>query len=264
MSIDLTANCVAHYKMNDNAASAVVIDSQGFSNGTAQQNTNLLDTVGKVGGALTFNGASDYVETTLLATNFQDSFSINLWCKPNDGQPVISNPLFGMGNTPQAHSCYIGLTTEGRVYFSLDDATMQSLVLTSGILFSNGTQAWNMLTFVVEETTGSTATVYLYLNGTFIANVINDNVMDSFLGLNPRIGRGRIGGVYNYFAGSIDNVMIFNKALSAEEITYLYNFGLGTEALAESYDDIIDEAIFDTVNGISFTEGTSVEGVFFL
>lgn len=59
-------NIVAHYKMNDNADNTTVLDNMGFSNGTAQQNTSALHTDGKILGALTFNGTSDYVATSAM------------------------------------------------------------------------------------------------------------------------------------------------------------------------------------------------------
>ena len=52
---------IAHYKLNDNLATDVVIDETGNNNGTAQQNTEDISTVGKINGALTFNGSSDFI-----------------------------------------------------------------------------------------------------------------------------------------------------------------------------------------------------------
>ena len=60
---DLDANKVAHFKFDDNAASKVVVDEKG-TNGTAQQNTSVLHTDGRIGGALTFNGSLDYIPVT--------------------------------------------------------------------------------------------------------------------------------------------------------------------------------------------------------
>ena len=55
--------------MNDNAASTVVLEASGNGrNGTAQQNTITLHTTGKIDGALTFNGTSDYVNVGVALT----------------------------------------------------------------------------------------------------------------------------------------------------------------------------------------------------
>ena len=60
--IDLLSSCVGHWKMNDNEATTVVLDASGNGHdGTALQNTSVLHTTGKIDGALTFNGTTDYV-----------------------------------------------------------------------------------------------------------------------------------------------------------------------------------------------------------
>ena len=60
--LNLLSSCTGHWTMNDNAASTVVLDSSGLGhNGTAMRNTSILHTTGKIDGALTFNGTTDYV-----------------------------------------------------------------------------------------------------------------------------------------------------------------------------------------------------------
>ena len=61
---------IAHYPMNDNAASTTVLDTTGNHNGTSARNTNSsgFTTAGKLGPAghqaLTFNGTTDGVAIT--------------------------------------------------------------------------------------------------------------------------------------------------------------------------------------------------------
>jgi hypothetical protein len=51
---------IGHWKMNDDAATKVVVDSSANGNdGTAQQNTEDINVTGKINGALSFNGTSD-------------------------------------------------------------------------------------------------------------------------------------------------------------------------------------------------------------
>jgi len=64
----LDNSLVAHFKMNDDAASTDVVDSSDSGHtGTAQQNTEDLSTDGlatNTNAALSFNGTSDYIETS--------------------------------------------------------------------------------------------------------------------------------------------------------------------------------------------------------
>ncbi|GAI12163.1 unnamed protein product, partial [marine sediment metagenome] len=82
---------VAFYTFNDDTNSTVVIDTQGYSNGTftdatGDPNTDAHATTGKINGALDFDGTDDYVDTgNTFESTFQDSFSISLWIKPDDG-----------------------------------------------------------------------------------------------------------------------------------------------------------------------------------
>jgi hypothetical protein len=87
MSIDLRANCVARYKLDDCAITKTVLDSSGNGyHGTSVRNTSLMAIAGKVGGALSFNGTSDYIIadtrlTQLFAPTYRDSFSVSLLFK---------------------------------------------------------------------------------------------------------------------------------------------------------------------------------------
>jgi hypothetical protein len=79
--------CVMQLKMNDIARSTAVIDSQGLVTAIAVRNTQVMSVEGKFGGALNFNGTSDYIDTgqPLL---FNDSFTTSVWVQPTDGQPA--------------------------------------------------------------------------------------------------------------------------------------------------------------------------------
>lgn len=226
---DIYADCIYHLKMNDDAASTVVIDSKLLSNGTSIRNTSLMHVDGKVSGALDFNGVSDYViipsfVVEEVQTVLNDSFTISMLVKPDDGQPDISNCLWGLGNHPQANTIHFGLTVEGKVFFGYDDNAMQSLNLLSSVLFSDGAQTqWNMITLVVEKTGLNTVTAYLYFNGILDTLTPDGTNMSSFIASSDSwIGRGTVSSVLYYFSGLIDDVMIFNRALTAAEVLFLY------------------------------------------
>ena len=64
---DMAAYCVGHWKMNDNAANTDVLDGSGnghngtFNDATGNPNTSAHHIVGKIDGALIFDGTNDYV-----------------------------------------------------------------------------------------------------------------------------------------------------------------------------------------------------------
>jgi len=67
----------------------------------------------------------------------------------------------------------------------------------------------------------------LYINATNVATSTDTDAMGTN-SANLIIG-ARKQGLGHFFDGQIDNVMIFNRALSQVEIDALYNGGAGTE-----------------------------------
>lgn len=230
---ELEQYCVAQYKMNDNTGSATVIDSKAYSNGIAQQNTSALHTTGKIGGALSFNGTSDYIDANdTFESVFQSSFTINLWCKPTDGQPSASQYLLGLEDLGPSMYIDIKLSTTGS--FVCDYENVYSWVRAeSSSSLSDGQQDWIMITMVVKEVSETTAKIVFYKNDSLDkdGDIRTINLNDYDCDYNIFIGNFNDNGEPDsYFAGSLDNVMIFNKALSSIEIQELYNNGKGRES----------------------------------
>ena len=84
----------------------------------------------------------------------------------------------------------------------------------------------NMYTTVITET-GSDTTIDLYMNGVLVGTMTAAKTMASFaMTQNLYLGAGNINGTPGYFlSGSLDDVMIFNKALTQAEIAALYGIG---------------------------------------
>ena len=264
--------CVAHYKMNDCARNKTVADSRETSNGTAQRNTNLLSVDGKVGGALQFDGSSDYVDTNkTFQDTFRDSFTMSLWVKPTDGRPPeIQRFLcheYDDESTPYGiNDVSISLGIDGRIfatYFAKD----KSLYAYFEDVLPNGVNPWIMITVVITKLAPSIAKLELYRNG-IMQHYIDDTGIRSDIEMtdytNPvslplgaeiyDYGNGPI--VNQFFSGLLDNVMIFNRALTAVEITYLYNAGAGSETLEDvPVLENIAENIKQTINGITIAAG---------
>lgn len=234
--IDLTANCVAHYKMNDDAASTVVIDSQGHSNGTAQQNTEDLTTTGKVNDALTFNGTSDYINTNSdFKSVFQSDFSISAWIKPTDGQPSVDKGIFGTFDSSPLSGVNLYISTVGgeiKFYYSVGS---EYKTITASSLLDDGQETWHFLVAIAEQVTSTTVKLSIYFDGDLAKTDTFTCDMGDFSGLETLfIGQMNFNGnpiAEEYFEGDIDNVMVFDRVLSQSEIDFLYSNGNGTEHL---------------------------------
>ncbi len=215
--MNLRANCISHWKMNDNAANKTVVDSSSNGNdGEAQQNTEDLHTDGKINGALTFNGTSDFIDTGLKASEIHDSnkFSICLWVKI---KTIAANDIFYCSDEGGADRFY--LITRGTDFgIGLSD-WMENF---TDINFVADT--WYFLVVVLDGTTG-----YVYKDGGLVAS--QPGITVTLPTVNTiKLGAGSTGTSYNLHC-EMDAVMIFNKALTEEEIAFLWNEGNGREYL---------------------------------
>ncbi|MBA7630952.1 hypothetical protein ES703_38479 [subsurface metagenome] len=222
--VNMAASCVGHWPMNDNDGETQVDDISGNNNhGTAQQITSDLHTDSgdppDLNGALAFNGSSDYIATPM--TNFPAGAaarSASLWIQwdGSSGYRVI----FGYGDNASGAKLFGAfLDSSGNLYF-WNDYQNAANNYDTGIDIASG--EWTHIVLTYDGTN-----VKAYKNAAWVDTTARalDTVLEA-----SAIGRNAWSGSF-YFAGSIDNVMIFDKALSQEEISYLYNNGDGTETI---------------------------------
>jgi hypothetical protein len=214
MSVDegaLTPYCVGHWKMNDNAAGTTVADSSGKgNNGIAQQNTENLHTAGKIDGALSFNGTSDYVDVgNVIGTG---AYTKAAWIKRDAGDyynNIISSSAASHHLwAPYTLSFRLAAGHSGR-WFAVQDSVPLD------------TDTWYFVAVTYNPAVNSGQMV-LYKNATQVGSA--NGVPAQAGGVNTYIGRFGNG---NGLKGAIDNAMIFNRALTADEITALYNAAVG-------------------------------------
>ncbi|HEY7338162.1 MAG TPA: DUF2341 domain-containing protein, partial [Bryobacteraceae bacterium] len=89
------ANYQLVYHLADNAANTTVTDAANQLNGTSQANTSAKHATGKIGGALTFNGTSDYVQASSSKAP-PDRVTLEAWYDPNSSSACRA---FGLGGT---------------------------------------------------------------------------------------------------------------------------------------------------------------------
>jgi hypothetical protein len=233
------SHCVGHWKMNDNDANTTVVDSSGngnhgIFNDANDPNTNAHSVPGKINGALTFDGIDDFVDVVdVVGTG---AYTKVAWIR-RDANDAYSNIVSGDTGSHAfwAPSSYSSKLSAGHNYDW--DIVQDSNVLDPDI--------WHHVAVTYDLDSG---TMVLYKNGVQV---------DSATGVGPSPASattyiGRYDGGFN-FKGSIDNVMIFDRALTAEEIGVLYNGGSGTEIIngGEVEGDINNDGI---VNFLDFAE----------
>ncbi len=235
--IDLTGVCVAHYKLNDNSPSTVVVDSQGFSNGTSQRNTEDFTTAGRVNRALDFNGIDDYVNANnSFESTLQADWTINIWINLN-GDDIEGCFKYGSSDAPSNNEIVIFVNSvgvhKGKLTLNFYANSYQVVVVEPTPSFADGDTDWKMVTIIGHADTGYCD---IYINSIFRATGTRPGVdfADYDNGLDFFIGARNTNGVAAQFCSCVlDDLGIFNKTLNQPEIDFLYNNGNGTEDLTE-------------------------------
>ncbi|GAI98050.1 unnamed protein product, partial [marine sediment metagenome] len=210
----LPASMAGFWKMDDNAANKTVIDSSGNGNdGTSQQNTDILSTTGRIDGALTFNGTSDYVDVgPVIGTG---AYTKVAWVKRASGDfynnmisSDVSSHFFWIPSS-RSFKLTAGHNTD---YYIVQDSVQLDV------------DVWYHVAVTFDPTGGD---MVLYKNGVAIDSATGAPTQ------NPSnatyIGRYMNG--YN-FGGSLDDVMVFDRALSPDEISELYQKVMTTPKFA--------------------------------
>ncbi len=208
---------VAHWKF-DEGEGDIAYDSIGNNHGTIYGATW---TAGKIGWALDFDGTNDYVETTTI-DEIDQPISISAWIKTYGSNETQT--IFGRN---QGDS-YVGYSYENCIRISKDNFVyFGDRPPGGGVTYLTSTEPieigqWHHI--VVTRDANSFAT--LYINGCFDNNDTVFNI--DLVNVKYRIGRVNTG--HYPFNGLIDDVRIYDRALTDEEIWQIYQEGLGDKA----------------------------------
>jgi hypothetical protein len=207
----------------------------GFNNSLSRSNTQaILDQVGgktitatsltyNANNTFSFNGSSNYFTAGAIPGNFS-SFTMSLWFR-SSAVANYRNPIDGNFNV-YASSGNIGPRLEqndsGNLVWTLSGNTTTNSSADSFNVISSGMlpNTW----YNVAITRSGTNLVSTYLNGAVVINqASNPNGFVNAMG-NLVVGRGfHLGGAERYFNGSVSNVNVYNRALSAGEIQQNFN-----------------------------------------
>lgn len=197
----------ALYRFEDN-----VIDTSGSYNGTA---SNITYSTGKFGKAAVFNGTNSYVDTS-LTTNFTP-VTFSFWVKFNtltDYQILLSkrstNSTYGAGFNIYLAGGYLKIEEYNGV--SGTDNNVSSVQLQTGQYYHVVVERNSIKNKIyVNGINNSTGTGKIFLESTSVL----------------RLGQYITQGLRDYtavpFNGQLDQLRIFNKSLSDNEIKDLYS-----------------------------------------
>lgn len=222
---------VAHYKLDETSGTTAVDSSNNSNDGTMGGGLDAgNDNVeGIVDTALDFDGSDDRISLNAHEENFdfsdENQFTISAWARPVSGDPNTTT-IFARGatNSSAGNTVY---SLEGGVNndwnFNISDGSTEYTIDTTNGTFDYG--EWQHVAGVWDG-----ETQYIYLNGVLDKsssrsgfNLWNGN---EALDRETAVGRDERGNRY-YFNGDLDDVRVYNQALSAAEIKELVSNSLG-------------------------------------
>lgn len=210
-----TANIVAHYRLNGNA-----LDFYGGNNGALQGGpTAATDRFDIANSAYNFNGVNQYVSTANAYSN-PNVFTISVWFKTT----VAGGKLIGFGSNQTGFSTnadrHIYMSNDGRIVFGVKPGAVFKTI-SSPMAYNDGN--WHMATAAM-----SASGMVLYVDGLIVAQDTNVTSGESY-GSNGywRLAYDNLDGwpstpTNRYFTGSLDDVYIYHRVLSAAEVLRLY------------------------------------------
>ncbi len=192
-----------------------VKDETGENDGTAKNGANTT-AEGRFKRAGSFDGSDDFVDVPDgIVDPVGKPFTISAWVKTNNFSDIYAT-IYGVG--PKI-GCNPSTT-----WLCVYENKIQAGVGCNGDIDLSSTEIQTNTYYFVVLTQTADYNYTLYLDG-----VLQDGPRDIRGGMSVISGYEFIGAMYNhgvirnYFNGTIDEVRIYNRALSAEEIATIYN-----------------------------------------
>jgi len=211
----LPYGCIAYWKF-DQAEGDVAVNSTGFNDGICHGQPLWQPTGGHTGGTVQLDGIDDYIETAFVMDPARGPFSVMAWIKGGAPGEVIMSQTDGTGT--------------GQIWLGADPIMgnlMTGLAPVAGRAPSTPFVSESVITDGQWHHVGLVVTAYqsmrlrhLYLDGMNVATeyipvLLSFSNGGLYIGADKNLDEG------SFFSGLIDDVRIYDMALSEEKIASL-------------------------------------------
>ncbi len=211
------SGAIGYWAMNETGGTTAH-DSAGSHNGTLVNMAGTEWTAGVIGNAIRLDGANDYISVPDAADlRITGDIAIAFWyqktAEAGDWQRIV-----GKGNTTQRnYGVWEWSGADGRVLFQEYNASGGNILNMDSGALAPGTGTWNHCVATIQ---GNTA--QLYINGQLASTATRTGTPGT--SADPLL----IGyaGFHTYFPGYLDEVLLYGRALSLQEVQALYAAGL--------------------------------------
>lgn len=214
---DLSSGLVGHWTFDGPDLLNNAADKSGQGNtGYLTNFTSTTTTRGKLGQALEFDGSDDYVQLADNALMLTEDISFGGWAKLNiDAAASNSTAIISWdsGSIEPYNFLYDNAGTE-TINCNVDD--------TAAVWITTVPHTWTHLFCTFDSSTG---VVTLYVDG--VVRATSDAGTDeiSYSGFGSQTLLIGSDPEFSEFMGAIDDIRVYNRTLSADEISRLYKLG---------------------------------------
>ena len=221
----LSSGLVSYWKLDD-ASGTSAADSVGSHTGTWSGTLGSQWTTGKINGGGNFNGFNNFINLGASnAWSFTSAMTLAAWIKTTNTheqrvivfQRTAGSTAFGLDIGDDASGSDVNDGKAGGRYRTTGSGAG---LAKSNVVVSDGN--WHFLVMIINATTGT-----FYIDGVSAASVSDVSDAGTFSLTTDLATIGSFTSGLFFLSGSIDEVGIWNRALSASEVATLYNAGNG-------------------------------------
>ena len=201
----IDSTLLAHYAFEGN-----LNDSSSYDRHLTEVGSNITYSAAdnqsnKSGRAALFNGSNTYAYTTDITLS--DNFTVAFWTKPDSPNMARWDSAFSTGDA----------NTNGRFQIDYRNNQIRFSATTEAQLEADlNSNQWNHIVITKSDNSTDDKTVRMYTGG---------SLRDNASGVTTRWDKIKIGlnrGDHNHWDGYIDEVIIYNRTLSTQEVLDLY------------------------------------------
>jgi len=164
--------------------------------------------------SVNFDGTNDYIDCgTITGLQGASNAAISVWIKPDTAGHAPN-----IGYRPSGSHQFVLTFVGGVLYFGIRNGSTSSLYSTTAMPSDTN---WHH--YVATFTSG---TAKIFIDGSQVAGTQSGSNPSTISSTSGSFFIGRNGGDNKYTDGLLDEAALFNTALSASDVTDIYNGGL--------------------------------------
>jgi hypothetical protein len=207
---------ISYYDFQGNAADVSENNPGTFQGGTPLQTADRFSVSGT---AYTFNGSSNYISTSTSYINPSPT-SVSSWFKTTT---TVGGALIGFSSLQTGgggnRDRFLYMTSTGILYFAVAPGAVKKYISTT-TGYNDGN--WHLVTATIGA-----GGMKLYVDGELMASDLTVSTAETTTGY-WRVGHSDLSTWPNapssyFFQGTMDDVVVYHRELSASEIAILYN-----------------------------------------